>query len=153
MLLRRAVVLACAGLLALPAAAYASAGAFDATDAVSTVTGIASLLLAMIMLVVVLRLRRVADGSAIAENISYVVGASLCLAASVMLGWVDRFVASGGAVRAGADVLVMVSMLLFAMYFMRVSEALCAFLDHASSLNMLVAAQGAHNDDGGDDVG
>lgn len=153
MVLRRALALGCAGLLAWPAAAYASVGTFDVGDTVSTVTGIASMLLAAVMLVVVWRLRRVADGSAIADNISYVMGASMCLAASVLLGWIDRFVASAGAVRAGADILVMVAMLLFAVYFARVGEPLRAFLARASEQNARVVAQDRRAVDAGDDLG
>jgi hypothetical protein len=108
-------------------------------------TGVLSLVLAAMMLVVVVRLRRVADGSAIVQNISFVVAASLCLVVSIVLGWVGRLVPtafSADIVRTGGDVLVTVSVLLFAVYFERVRRALASFLDRLCSDDVLAAAQG-----------
>jgi hypothetical protein len=126
-----ALGVACIAMLVVPAPAWA-APEFDAPATLSTVTGIMTLLLALGMLLVVVELRRVAAGSAIARKISYVVAGALCLAASVLAGFVDRFVASWlsvDEVRAGADLLVLLSMGFFVLYFNAVRGSLVSFLD------------------------
>lgn len=142
--MNRTLVAAVIVWLTLPPAAYA-ADALGPMQAVSLVTGVTSLLLSAMLLVVVVQLRRVADGSAIVEHISYVVGASLCLVASILVGWFDRFVgvSTAQAVRVAADVLVTVSLLLFAVYFTRVRRALSSFLSHISGDQLLAAANAA----------
>jgi hypothetical protein len=141
---RRSLGLALALLAAFPGVAYASPG-IDTSQAVSLVTGVSSLLLSAMLLLVVVQLRRVAEGSAIVEHITYVVSASLCLVAAVLVGWVDRFVygLSTDVVRAGGDVLVMFSILFFAIYFTRVKRALSSFLTHMHADDVLAAANGA----------
>lgn len=140
---KRIVALAGALVFIAPSAAYASPG-FDVPGTVSTVTGVCSLLLAAMLLLVVMRLREVAEGSAIADNIAYVMGATVCFAAAITLGWIARFVDfdAAGYVRAGGDVLVMLSVLLFAIYFARVRRALTRFLAHLNTDDVLVASQG-----------
>lgn len=141
---KRSLILACALLVAFPGVAHA-ATPIDTSQAISLVTGVSSLLLSAMLLLVVVQLRRVANGSAIVDNISYVVAASLCLVSAVLVGWVDRFVngLSTDVVRAGGDVLIMVSILMFAVYFMRVKRALSSFLEHLHADDALAAANGA----------
>lgn len=141
---KRTMTLAGLTLFVAPGRAYA-AGDIDVAATVSVITGAGSLLLCAMMLVVVVQLRRVAEGSAIADHITYVVGASLTLVTAVLLGWVDRFLNgfSGGWVRAGADVLTMVCVLLLATYFARVRRSLVTFLERVPSREVLAAANGA----------
>jgi hypothetical protein len=129
MLLRRSLAVACAAVLATPA--YAFAVELDRPDTFSLFTGALSLVVAVVLLVLVLQLRKVADGSAMAENVSYVVAATLCFAAAVLVNWVDRFVPtwmSAGQVRAGSDLLLVCAMFFFAVYFARVYRAMTRFL-------------------------
>lgn len=142
MLPKRLAALTCALVLVLPAEAFAVTDGLSA--AVSTVTGIGSLLITAMLLIVVVQLRRVADGSAIVENIAFAVAASLCLGTAILLSWLSRFTSAESidVVRAGADVLAMLAMLLYAAYFVRVKRALAGFLACLTADETLVAAQG-----------
>ncbi len=147
---KKTLALAACLLLAFPTVAYAEA-VVAVTKAVSIATGVCSLLLSAMLLVVVVQLRRVADGSAIVAHIAYVVSASLCLVAAILVGWVDRFTSgfSTDTIRAGGDVLVMFALLLFAVYFTRVKRALSAFLAHLETADMLAAVNGAEVEEDG----
>lgn len=128
----RIVVVATAGFLAAAAPAYA---ADEIPPVVDTAVGAAALVLAIVLLVDVLALRRVAEGAAIAESILSVVAAVVCLAASVLAGWLGRFMpgfASSG-FRVISDFLVLASMIFFAYYFYRVRRALQRFLKGAAA--------------------
>jgi hypothetical protein len=142
--LRRISVLATFGWLAFPAVAGAET-VLDVPKTVSMVTGVSSLLLSAMLLLVVVELRQVAGGSAIVDNIAYVVGGSLCLVAATLLSWLDRFLTDvpAGVVRAGADILLMFAVLFFAFYFSRVKRALTAFLAHLHSDDPLAGSSGA----------
>lgn len=117
----------------------------DMPKTISIVTGVSSLLLSAMLLVIVVQLRRVAGGSAIVDHIAYVVSASLCFVAAIAVAWVDRIVngLTTNVIRMGSDVLVMLALLFFAMYFLRVKRSLSAFLKHLHSDDMLAAANGA----------
>jgi hypothetical protein len=121
----------------------------DPYSVASMVTGAVSLLLSAAMLLVVVRVRRVAEGSAIFGNISYVVAASLCLTASILADWVDRFVGTFSAhlARTGGDVLVAVSLLLFIVYFARIGSAFNSYLKVLSSDEVLATSQGTPTED------
>lgn len=127
----------------LPSAAYAHTG--DAVQSgVTTVAGTAALVVAAVLLVEMLSLRRLAAGSAIADNITYAVLAVVCLAASVLAGWVARFVPAGFTAeqaQLGADALGLASMALFLVYFFRVRRAMSKFLGRLSGMEQgLVSA-------------
>ena len=129
-----AVVLLCALAWAAPVRAFA-AGAADA-EAVSEMVGVAALAAAAVLLVSTVGLQRVARGSAIADNISYVVGACVCLGASVLVRWVARLVPRGLAEAQAAlssEVLTLVAVVLFSVYFLRVGAALRRFLNVAEA--------------------
>jgi hypothetical protein len=129
--MRRATLIMAAGATALlaPSAAYAQ----DAAGAVSVndVVGAALLVATVVLLLLAMGLERVARGSAIADNISYVVVACVCLGASSLAAWSDRF-ATEGATRAqlalSADALTLVGIILLCVYFFRVRAALQRFL-------------------------
>jgi hypothetical protein len=119
-------------LCAIPSVALAA----DGTDSTMLIDlfGAAVLAAAVVLLVAALGLQRVARGSAIAENISYVVGGCLCLGASVLGDWVVRFVPQGltsAQVALSTEVLTLVAIVLFCVYFLRVGAALRRFLNIA----------------------
>ncbi len=116
--------------LAIPSVAFAQDSTGTLTG-ISTGAGIVALLVAAGLLVQMLALRRLAQGAAIADNISYAILGVVCLAASVLVGWVSRFVPTGFTAeqaRLGADLLSIVSMVLFGVYFFRVRRAMSRFL-------------------------
>lgn len=75
-------------LLAAPSVARASEG--NGAESVSWVIGVVTLLAPVVLLLIALGLARVAAGSAMADNISYVVAACVCLAGSVLASWSVR---------------------------------------------------------------
>jgi hypothetical protein len=146
-------------LLAAPVQAFGAEA--DGSFALKTGTGVAALLTGIVLLVVVMGLRRVAAGAAFTENITYVVLAAICLVASVLAGWVARFVPSGVTATEtsmAADLLIVMSMILFIVYFNRLRAALLRFLKEASAAEALVQAHasadtGAEGRGGEDGVG
>lgn len=125
--------------LALPSTAHAAQG--DVPAALATGAGIAALLAAAGLLVVMLSLRGLARGAAIAENISFAVLAVVCLAASVLAGWVSRVIGdaiSPDHARLGADLLSLLSMVLFGVYFFRVRRAMSRFLTRLTGEEQLL---------------
>lgn len=138
-------------LLALPAVARA-AELDEAPAAVAFGTGLAMMIAAAVLLVIALSLARVAEGSAVAQNISYVVGACACLAGSVLLSWMVRVLPdalSASQARLGSDLLIIAAIVLFSVYFWRVRASLRRFLTVVSSDEALGAAQGPPQDDTG----
>ncbi|MEN6430435.1 MAG: hypothetical protein ABFC80_06285, partial [Coriobacteriales bacterium] len=108
---------------------------------VISVTGIVALLFAVALLVEMLVLRKLASGAAIAENITYAVLAVMCLAASVLVGWVSRLVPAGFTAeqaRLGSDMLALAAMALFFVYFWRVRRAMSRFLGRLSEMEQEV---------------
>lgn len=128
------------GVLAVPAHAYGSTGDGAISPALSAGVGVLALLLAAGLLVEMLSLSRLARGAAIAQNVSYAVLGAVCLAASVLIGWLGKQILSdfsADEARLGADLLVLVSLAFFGIYFMRVRRAMARFLtgavdEHAS---------------------
>lgn len=122
--------------LALPSSAYAVTG--DAVQTgVTTFAGIVALIVAAVLLVEMLSLRRLASGSAIADNITYAVLAVTCLTSSVLVGWIVRFIPAGfnaEQARLGADLLALAAMVLFLVYFFRVRRAMSRFLGRLSGM-------------------
>lgn len=131
----------------LPKAAFAA----SATDVVAAPSGLrlavslGGLVVAIILLLEALTLRKVALGGAIAERISYVILAIVCLSASALAEWVLNFVpeVSAEQIRLAAQLLVIAAMGLLAAYFYSVRRALQGYLkamtgsdsiaEHASS--------------------
>lgn len=119
--------------LAVPAPAYAFGA--EVERAISTGAGVLVLVAAAGLLVEMLSLRKLASGAAIAENITYAVLGTMCLAASVLVGWVARFLPAGltaDQARLGSDLLVLASLVLFGIYFFRVRQAMSRFLSRLS---------------------
>lgn len=116
--------------LGVPSSAYA-VGTGAVPEVILTGSGIVGLLAAAALLLEMLSLRKLAQGAAIADNITYAILAVVCLAASVLVGWIARFVPTGLSAeqaRLGADLLSIAAMVLFGVYFHRVWRAMSRFL-------------------------
>ena len=138
-----------AALASGPAVAYAQTAELAAREGVDIAAGVATLLAALWLLVVALRLARVSAGSTYAENIRYVVLGSLCLAGSVLASWSthsmpDAFTTAQA--QLGADLFIVVAIMLFAVYFTRVLRALSTFVKGARAFSMPAATSAG--DDG-----
>jgi drug/metabolite transporter (DMT)-like permease len=105
------------------------------------------LIAAIVLLVAVLRLRRVAVGGAIADNLPLVILGIISFAGAALLSWIANFldIESAQAQAAlGAQVLVVIGMSFFAAYFLRVQRALSGYLSSAKRvLAKLDASAGA----------
>jgi hypothetical protein len=127
------VLAAVAAPAVLPSPALADDGV---PQALEIGAGVAALLMAVVLLVVVLSLQRVAKGGAIAGNVSYVVAAAVCLAASVLAGWVSQFSPEGftaAQTRLASDLLVVAALAFFAIYFWRIRATLVGFVKSAEA--------------------
>lgn len=127
-----------AALLAAPAVARAEA---PVTDPVNIAVSGIGLVVAIILLIEALGLRRVALGGAIVERISYDILAIVCLAASAIAAWAQNFVQgiTADQVQLAAQVLVIVAMGLLAAYFYSVKTALQRYLSAMTGAEQLSA--------------
>lgn len=131
---RTVFVLVPAFALLFPAYAYAaerSMGAQAVPPWLWAIAGAVGMGVAALLLVDAILLRRVAEGSIVAENIGYMMNSVVCFAAAVIAAWVggaiaDPLVAAQAAF--ASHMLVVVGMALLAVYFMRVRFALTRFL-------------------------
>jgi hypothetical protein len=92
------------------------------------------LVAAIVLLVAVLKLRRVALGGAIADNLPLVVLGIISFAGAALLNWIANFLTADQAISealVGAQVLVVMGMSFFAWYFLRVQRALSGYLSNA----------------------
>lgn len=114
---------------ALPAPAHAAGLGVEQT--ISIGAGVLALVAAAGLLLEMLSLRKVASGAVIADNITYAVLATMCLAASILAGWVARFLPAGltaDQARLGSDLLALASLVLLGIYFFRVRRAMARFI-------------------------
>ncbi|MDO9558012.1 MAG: hypothetical protein Q7J82_10645 [Coriobacteriia bacterium] len=117
--------------LTTPVSALAADAGSSVSPTLSTGAGVLTLLFAVALLLEMLSLRHLAGGSALAENITFAVLATVCLAASVLVSWLGRFVSSSFSVdqaRLGADLLGVVAIAFFGIFFCRVRRAMSLFL-------------------------
>lgn len=119
-----------AATLLTPAFAYADGGA-SSSSPVRLGVSLLGLIVSVVLLVETLMIRKVAMGGAIAEKISFVILATLCLAASAVAAWTQNFVVGVTLeqVQMASEVLVIVAMLLLALYFAGVRRALLGYLN------------------------
>jgi nitrate reductase gamma subunit len=132
------VTIAC---LAIPSFAFAAES--PENEPVMWAIGVVTLLAAVVLLMIALGLARVARGSAMADNISYVVLACICLAGSVLATWVARYTSQGAVadqIVIGGQALVISAIAFFCVYFFRVRAALGRFLSVLSGDDALVRA-------------
>ncbi|MDO8915108.1 MAG: hypothetical protein Q7W16_03365 [Coriobacteriia bacterium] len=133
------VAIAC---LAIPSFAFAAES--PESKPVMWAIGIVTLLAAVVLLMIALGLARVARGSAMADNISYVVLACICLAGSVLATWASRYTPQGAVadqIVIGGQALVIAAIAFFCVYFFRVRAALGRFLSVLSDEDALARAQ------------
>jgi hypothetical protein len=97
--------------------------------------GALGLVVAAILLVETLKLRKLAIGGAVAEHLGLVVLATVCLAASALAEWATNFVVdlTFEEVQLASKVLVVVSMALMAAYFWTVRSSMNSYLRGAES--------------------
>ena len=132
---------------ALPVSAYASdeipASVFYPHIGVSLI----GLAVAGMLLFQAVGVRKIALGGAIAERISYVILAILCLAASAITEWAVNFSEGVSVAQAqlAREVLVIVAMALLAAYFYSVRTAMSEYL---RSVGGIVSATASPADDG-----
>jgi hypothetical protein len=88
------------------------------------------LVVAFVLLLEALRVRKVALGGAIADRMSYVILAIVCLAASALGQWTRNFVTgvTQEQVQLASEALVITAMALLAGYFYSVRSALQSYL-------------------------
>jgi hypothetical protein len=135
-----------AALLVLPpSTAFAleeGAVTIERGDVLAVGAGALTLVASVVLLVIALLLERVARGSAMAENISFVVLACVCLAASVLAQWAGHFMTdtfSGAQAALGADLLITVAIVFLSVYFCRVRGALTRFIKGAAQAEDVMA--------------
>lgn len=118
-------------LVAPSVAAAAPVATSEGPSSVRIAVSLLGLIVAIALLVEALGVRKVALGGVIAEKMSYVVLAIICLAASALAQWALNFVAGGVTleqVQIASQVLVIVAMGLLAAYFFSVRRALQGYL-------------------------
>ncbi len=138
-----ALALACSASLVMPACAFAADGSTG--SALRIGLSLIGLSVAVVLLVTALLVRRVAFGGVIAERISYVILAIVCLAASAVAQWTQNFVAGVTLeqVRMASEVLVIVAMALLAVYFYSVYSAMKGYLESMTGSEKLRSEQEA----------
>jgi hypothetical protein len=138
-----ATVSLAAAMAACPAIAFARTADLAVRGGVDVAAGIVTLLAALWLLVVALRLAEVSAGSTYAENIRWVVLGSLCLAGSVLANWSIRFMPdafSTAQAQLGANLFIVAAIVFLAIYFTRVLRALSRFMKGARALSESAAA-------------
>lgn len=97
------------------------------------------LAVAVVLLIEALTVRKVAFGGAIAEKMSYVVLAIVCLAASAIAQWTGNFVAGLTLEQIGlaSELLVIAAMALLAVYFFSVRKAMQDYLKAMTGSELL----------------
>jgi hypothetical protein len=138
-------------IVVVPKIAYASEviEIFGASP-LSLTLSLAGLAVAMILLVEVITLRKLALGGAITERINYVILAIVCLGASALAQWTRHFVSGVtlDQVQTAAEALVTVAMALFAAYFWSVRKALEGYMSAMTGGQMLASEDDAAAGDG-----
>lgn len=150
----RTIALAGGMFLLSPTAAFADAGGLGVPSYVHIGVSLLGLVVAVILLLEALALRTVALGGAIAEKISLVILAILCLAASAIVSWSSNFVPAftKSDVQLASEVLVIVAMALLAAYFFSVRSAMQRYLKAMTGQQHLEAER-RDDRDGGDTSG
>ena len=138
----RVVLPALLALLWLPSQALAAGRFSSASFGVHIVLSLTGLIVAVVLLVEALGVRRLALGGAVAEKISLVVLAVICLAASALAEWGTNFVVdlTLDQVQLASEVLVVVAMALLAAYFWSVGAGMRRYLGKVTA-DYLAAAE------------
>lgn len=137
--MRRILYISTAALLGLfggPVSVFAASSApADVTNGLHLGASLLGLIVAVVLLIEALNVRRVALGGAIAEKMSYVILAIVCLAASALARWTGNFVTDVTLVQTqlASEFLVIVAMALLTAYFFSVRSAMQAYLSAMTS--------------------
>jgi len=130
------IAAATAAVLVVPAQAFAA----DGTDIlnsppISLVVSLVGLGVAVVLLLEALNVRKVAAGGVIADKISYVILAIVCLSASALAQWARNFVAGVtlDQVQFASQVLVITAMGLLAAYFASIVRAYQGYMKTMTS--------------------
>jgi len=146
--MRKMIAFVAVGVLAAPQSAMAATEeAVVVPDWLSLGAGVLGLVVAVGLLVDAVRLRRVSEGSMIAENIVYMMLAVVCFGASMLARFtlhLDQFAEVTDLVTLAADLLMTAGMALLTVYFYRVRTAMTRYLQSAK------AYQAAANKDEGE---
>ena len=126
----RTIALVVVILVAVPGVALAASSQNPANFGLHVVVSLAGLLVAVVLLVQALAVRNLAKGGVVANKISYVVLAVVCLAASALAAWSTNFVAGLTLEQASlaSELLVIVAMVLLALYFASVGASMRQYL-------------------------
>lgn len=126
----RACTAALVALLCVPTPALAVEPTVTSTPWLHLAASLLGLIVAIVLLIEALAMRRVALGGAIAEKMSYVVLAIVCLAASALARWTGNFVVGVTLeqTQLASEFLVIVAMALLTAYFFSVRAAMQSYL-------------------------
>ena len=112
------------------------------SDPVSVGLGALTLAAAVFLLVMAYGLERVTPGSAMGDNVRWVMLGAICIAANVLVVWVARLVPEeevAALVRQSADGLMILGLVFLCVYFFRVRAAMLRFVTFARSSEELFA--------------
>jgi hypothetical protein len=142
----RRIAAGAAGLAAAATPALASAADVSSPEGMIGVgLGACTLMAAVVLLVAALGLGKVAEGSAMADNVRWVMLGALCLAGHVLVLWIATFLPAGtigeSQARLGSDALVILGLVFLSVYFMRVRIALGGFAKRAAADAAAMIAQ------------
>ena len=115
---------------AIPSQALAASRFSEASFVVHMGVSLVGLIVSVVLLVEALGLRKIALGGLIAEKMSLVVLAVICLSASALAEWGSNFVVdlTLDQIQLASEVLVVVAMALLALYFWSVRAGMNRFL-------------------------
>lgn len=141
---KRTLAIAALGVFAVPQPAMAVTGDTVIVPAwLSLGAGVVGLIIAVILLVDAVLLRRVAEGSMIADNIVYMMLAAVCFGASVLARFVlsiEQLSTVKSLLTLAADLLTTAGMALLAAYFFRVRTAMTRYVQSAKAYQEAAAA-------------
>lgn len=126
----RACTAALVALLCVPTPAFAETSSAASVPWLHVAASLLGLIVAVVLLIEALAMRRVALGGAIAEKMSYVILAIVCLAASALARWTGNFVTGVTLeqTQLASEFLVIVAMALLTAYFYSVRAAMQSYL-------------------------
>ncbi len=130
------IALVAAYVFAAPQPALAATQVVVVPEGLALGAGLVGLATAIVLMVDAVALRRVSDGSMIADNIAYMMLAVLCFAASMLARFmanVEQFAQVLDLVALAADLLMTLGMALLAVYFFRVRTAMTRYLRSAQA--------------------
>jgi hypothetical protein len=141
----RLVTFAAVIVIAVPSVALAADRSGSENFGLHVAVSLLGLVVAVVLLVQALAVRNLAKGGVVANKISYVVLAVVCLAASALAAWSTNFVAGLTLEQAGlaSELLVIFAMVLLALYFASVGATLRQYLQSLTDRLSPAKSEGA----------